>query len=470
MSEVSRRTFLASSAAVGLLEIPGLATAQERHPTAHGGSELEFVSKMVAAARLQPSGLVELLQQNFPNLSPQEVVSLVWGQSFLFVLKSDKPVTITIDDLPATPMIRLLDSNYFYYYAMLRLGTTHNYTINFDEQNSEMLSSTSHPVWYGSVAGYNPNSYPASGIPRGTLSEMHTIISAIYGGAKVPYWLYVNPGIDEVRGAPLMIWLDGSLFVGSSDVLNCRMQTVTDNLVDQKLIPPMVHLLLQPGDGGVPLSKQFPDQTQALAVRSLQFDTVTEQFNNHLETEVLPEVQKAVKLRSDGYSRGISGQSSGGACAFKVAWFRPEQFSRVYSNIGSFTNLQWHPESHQEGAAVFPFWVRREPRKDLRVWLSDGCNDIDILSTERRDLYEAGSWPLANLELAQALKTRFYDFHFRFGTAYHNAAQWALDLPDMLPWLWRGYDPEKLTANYEQEASERAQPVYRVQINNRDAW
>jgi hypothetical protein len=28
-----------------------------------------------------------------------------------------------------------------------------------------------------------------------------------------------------------------------------------------------------------------------------------------------------------------------------------------------------------------------------------------------------GSWPLKNIQLANALKTRGYDFHFRFGTA-----------------------------------------------------
>ena len=41
----------------------------------------------------------------------------------------------------------------------------------------------------------------------------------------------------------------------------------------------------------------------------------------------------------------------------------------------------------------------------------------------------AGSWPLNNIELANALKMSGYDFHFRFGTSVHAIAQGALDLP-----------------------------------------
>jgi hypothetical protein len=45
-----------------------------------------------------------------------------------------------------------------------------------------------------------------------------------------------------------------------------------------------------------------------------------------------------------------------------------------------------------------------------------------------------------------------------------------MDLPESLNWLWRGYDPGRTDATFEQEAAERAKPIYRVQIANRDAW
>jgi hypothetical protein len=45
--------------------------------------------------------------------------------------------------------------------------------------------------------------------------------------------------------------------------------------------------------------------------------------------------------------------------------------------------------------------------------------------------------------MANALKTRGYDFHFRFGTAGHSEAREAMDLPEALTWLWRDYDPKR---------------------------
>jgi hypothetical protein len=45
-----------------------------------------------------------------------------------------------------------------------------------------------------------------------------------------------------------------------------------------------------------------------------------------------------------------------------------------------------------------------------------------------------------------------------------------MDLPESLSWLWRGYDPDKTAEVYQQEEIERAKPIFRVQIANRDAW
>jgi enterochelin esterase family protein len=36
-------------------------------------------------------------------------------------------------------------------------------------------------------------------------------------------------------------------------------------------------------------------------------------------------------------------------------------------------------------------------------------------------------------------------------------------------WLWRDYDPGKTTQAYEMEATEKAKPLFRVSVVNRDA-
>jgi enterochelin esterase family protein len=133
----------------------------------------------------------------------------------------------------------------------------------------------------------------------------------------------------------------------------------------------------------------------------------------------------------------------------------------VHSTIGSYTALQWHPEEHLDGANVYPFLIRKESRKNIRIWQSDGMDDIEN---------QFGSWPLQAVELANSLKMQSYDFHFRFGEAAHDSAQAALDLPESLAWLWRGYDAGKTEQTYEMDPAERGKPLYRVKIGNRDAW
>jgi enterochelin esterase-like enzyme len=226
-----------------------------------------------------------------------------------------------------------------------------------------------------------------------------------------------------------------------------RLFTVTENLVAQKLIPPMIHVMISPGTGP--------------GMRSIQYDTVSGKFGRYLQEEVLSEVEKSYQLRQDGYSRAIAGESSGAICALNTAWYYPDRFSRVHSTIGSYTALQWHPEQNLDGGNIYPFRIRREAKKNIRIWQSDGMDDLEN---------QAGSWPMQAIQLANSLKMKGYDFHFRFGEATHDSAQAALDLPESLAWLWREYDPAKTGETYQIDPAERDKPMFRVRITNRDAW
>ena len=200
--------------------------------------------------------------------------------------------------------------------------------------------------------------------------------------------------------------------------------------------------------------------TPGRPIGSCQICDLSDRYGRHLTEEVLPDAEQAVKLRAEGYSRGSSGISDGGHCAFKLAWFHSEQFSRVHSTAGSFNGRTWDPEEGQDGGFVFAQLVRSEPRRNIRVWLSGGTNDTELAR---------GSWPLGNLQLANALKLNGYDFRFVFGDGYHGFAQGALDLPESLAWLWRDYDPDRTEQAFEQEASEQEKPPFRVQVVNREA-
>jgi enterochelin esterase family protein len=399
--------------------------------------QMHPLQELVEAARSNSPQLKALIEKHgLPQLHGRDG-ALVWGQEFLFVVESDKPATVSIDGEAPAAMQQIPNSKYWYKLATLRLGTTHNYNYFAD---GKLIGAYD-------VAGYNPDSYPQPGVAPGSLAVMKTMTSKIYPGVSYTYWVYVNAGADLQNGAPLMVWQDGETIVGNMDLLRLRLQIVSDNLVHKKLIPPMVHVFIQPGSG--------------TGTRSLQYDTVSDRYGRFLVDEVLADVQKSYKLRPDAYSRAIAGASSGAICAWNVAWYFPNQFSRVLSHIGSYTALQYHPEQNQEGGYIVAHRIRRDPRKNIRVWLSDGSGDIEN---------RAGSWPLNNIQLANSLKMSGYDFHFRFGSGTHAIAQGALDLPESLAWLWRGYDPAKTSQQYEMEESEKAKPLFRVNISNREAW
>lgn len=396
---------------------------------------------IITAARENSPRLKELLATGLPGLAGRNGAA-VWGQEFLFAVQSPEAATVSIDHGPPLVMRQVAGSPYWYLLKTLRLGTTHHYG----------YAAGGKSLGTYDVAGYNPDSYPRPGVASGVLSSRKNLQSRIYPGMSANFWVYANAGVDLKNGAPLMVWQDGETIVGNADLLRLRLQIVSDNLVAKKLIPPMVHVLISPGEGG---------EARGTRMRSIQYDTVSDRYGKYLLEEILPEVEKTYKIRKDAYSRAVAGASSGAICAMNAAWYFPGQFSRVLSHIGSYTAIQWQPEKGIDGGYIVSHRVRREARKNLRVWLSDGADDIEN---------QTGSWPLNNIQLANALKLKGYDFHFRFGESAHAIAQGAMDLPESLVWLWRDYDAAKTDQVFEMESEEKAKPLFRVKIANREAW
>ena len=102
-----------------------------------------------------------------------------------------------------------------------------------------------------------------------------------------------------------------------------------------------------------------------------------------------------------------------------------------------------------------------EPHHNLRVWLQDGSDDLELAQN--------GSWPLGNVRMANALKLEGYDFHFSFGKGGHGPEQVEAEFPEVMRWLWRDYNSSKTEQTFEMEPAEKAKPVFRVAIFNRDS-
>ena len=118
----------------------------------------------------------------------------------------------------------------------------------------------------------------------------------------------------------------------------------------------------------------------------------------------------------------MCGISSGGICAFTVAWQRPDHFGAVLSHCGSFVNIR--------GGHNYPYLVRMTERKPIRVFLQDGENDLNCL---------LGNWPLANRSLASALAYAGYHFKLVMGEGSRNLPGGAI-FADSLRWLFRPWN------------------------------
>ncbi len=135
----------------------------------------------------------------------------------------------------------------------------------------------------------------------------------------------------------------------------------------------------------------------------------------------------------------------------------PDQFSRVVSRIGSFASIQWKPNV-QDGGQSYPNKIRKEAKRNIRVWLQDGSEDLEN---------EHGSWPLQNIQMANSLKRQGYDFYFSFGNGTHTRLGGQVEAPAELEWVWRGWDANKTEQAYEPDPAEKDKPFYRVKALNR---
>ncbi len=357
------------------------------------------------------------------------------GPDFVFALKSDGTPSIVIDDDVPVTMARVGDSAVWYRIATLTTGRTHNFHYVVGGQSFGGKEN---------VPAYGPDSYEHAGIPKGTLTAKMAHTSAVFPGMKSDYWVYAPAQYDAKTPAAVMIWQDGEAQVerdGPSRTLN-----VVDNLTARKAIPVMIHIFISPGAVG---DKKM---------RSIEYDTVSDRYPRFLLEEILPEVSKHYSLRTDAYSRGIGGESSGGICAFNAAWYEPRQFSRVISRVGSFTSIQWK-NGEADGGNDYPFKVRKEAKRNIRVWLQDGENDLEN---------KFGSWPLQNIQMANSLKLMGYDFHLSFSNDSHTRAAGFAEAAEELTWLWRDYDPAKTSQTFEMDQAEKAAPMFRVRIFNRN--
>lgn len=280
-----------------------------------------------------------------------------------------------------------------------------------------MLSSAAADENPDAIYSLGPLSQRTDGVPEGRLTK-HVWESSIFADTTREYQVYIPAQYDGTQPACLMVFQDGHAYANPAGQL--RVPVVFDNLIHSGELPVTICVFVNPGHKG----SEQPENRWRASNRSFEYDTLSDQYARFIQLELMPHVieQFELNISDDPADRAICGASSGGICAFTVAWEHPEWFGKVLSHIGSFTNIR--------GGHVYPALIRKTEPKPIRVYLQDGSNDLDN---------EHGNWWLSNLQMDKALAFMNYDYRFVAGQGTHSQKHGGAILPDSLRWLWRDH-------------------------------
>ena len=293
--------------------------------------------------------------------------------------------------------------------------------------NSSLLFSA--PI--DEIYQLGPDSALHPNVPQGKVIGPTTLPSNVYPDTTRNYWVYVPAQYDPQKPACLMIFQDGHAFVGLKG--EYRIPYVFDNLIHRREMPVTIGVFINPGRTAQQQEATDSEWGDRSNNRRVEYNALDDKYAKLICDELIPALKKSYNLSDNPDDRAIAGASSGAICAFTVAWHRPDQFHKVISTIGSFTNIM--------GGHVYPDLVRQAEPKPIRIFLQDGVNDNRGLRGRGPDAtYDPKwDWHSQNIKMVQALTEKHYDVNYCWGIGTHSNKQGGAIMPDMLRWLWRDY-------------------------------
>ncbi len=267
------------------------------------------------------------------------------------------------------------------------------------------------------------DSQPQDGVPQGKFSEAKVIPSKVFPGTQHTYRVYVPAQYDATKPAALMVFNDGhAMMAEPGDVQAHR---VLDNLIFRREIPVMLGVFINPGrrpDQPEPNPRNWGDKTSN---RADEYNPPNENYARVIVEELMPALKKDYSISPDPAQRGIMGTSSGGCAAFSVAWFRSNDFRKVVTFVGSFTDIR--------GGHLWPEMVEKSPKRPLRIFMQGARNDIRRPDNLKMD------WFYQNVRLKDALEKMDYDLNYTWGIGNHGQKQGGAIFPEAMRWLWRDH-------------------------------
>ena len=264
------------------------------------------------------------------------------------------------------------------------------------------------PAPIASAAG-NPDA------PKATTKEFTFTESVIFPGTRRGGTVFIPAQYDGTKPACVYVRQDG---------YNPKEKAMLEALIASKEMPVTIGVFV--GSGSLPAPMK---DTLGRRNRCFEYDGVGDNYVRFLTEELLPYISRTfdLKLSDSGNDRCIAGGSSGGISAFNAAWERPDAFSRVYANSGSFVAFR--------GGHEFPTLIRKYEAKPIRAYLTTGSHDMENC---------AGDWYLLDQEMDKALKFSGYDYSFHALEGGHVTG-WNEHFPEAMRFIWKGW-PEPVQA------------------------
>ncbi len=246
-------------------------------------------------------------------------------------------------------------------------------------------------------------------VPKGVTKSASFSKSAIFPGSVRNFAVFIPAQYDGSKPACVYVKTDG---------YNPIEKGLLETLIAAKRMPVTIGVFVE--SGNLPPTVK---NTMGRRNRCFEYDGMGDNNVRFLVDELLPFVAKTYDLRlsSSGNDRCIAGGSSGGITAFNAAWERPEAFSRVYANSGSFVAFR--------GGHEFPTLVRKFEAKPIRAYLTTGTNDMENC---------AGDWFLLDQEMDKALRFSGYDYFFRIIKGGHVAGYYDY-FSEAMSFIWKDW-------------------------------
>ncbi len=274
---------------------------------------------------------------------------------------------------------------------------------------------------------FHPDMEKKDGVPAGEIRRGMYTDSAIFPGTTRDYAVYVPAQYDGKKPAALMVFQDGISYLKIVPI-------AFDNLIHAGDMPITIGLFVNPG-----VVPELDESSLARYNRSFEYDATDDRYARFLLEEMIPVALGELNITKDPNLRSLCGSSSGGIAAFVAAWNRPDQFRRIYTTVGTFVGLR--------GGNELPVLVRKTEPKPLRIFLQDGRNDLDIY---------CGSWWVANQDMLSSLTWAGYEVNHEWGEGGHNRKHGNAIFPDVMRWLWKGWDENSTVRTHLDKSKSRA--------------